>query len=100
MIFSELCLRTTPVAGLLTENSPFQSTFSNRSHSSRGNSSIVTRCAIVFTPALLTTTSNRPKPRTVSSMTAATCLFKSTFIVVVSRCERGKGMVAVGPSYK
>ncbi len=58
--------RMTAAAALLISNSPVRSTARMRSHSSRGNASMVTRCAIVFTPALFTRMSRRP-------LSAVTC---------------------------
>ncbi len=60
MIRPRFCSRMTTAAALLISYSPVRSTARMRSHSSRGNASMVTRCAIVFTPALFTKMSSRP----------------------------------------
>ena len=68
MIRPEPCARIARAANRLTSYRPVRSTARMRSHSSRGNSSIVTRWARVLTPALLTTTSSRPQVATIQSI--------------------------------
>ena len=64
MMRPDCCLRITRAAAWLTSYRPVRSTARIRSHSSRGNSSIVTRCFSVLTPALFTRMSSRPNSST------------------------------------